>query len=78
MSELTKCNYCNMLYFKKTAANVNKRVVTRPGTGQLGGLDVYVLPSGTTLPEGEIAEGDEFHKKYWVAWLMKLSDHCVC
>lgn len=71
------CNYCNMQWIKKTAANVNKSVITREGTGELAGTNVYVVPSGTVIPE-KIISDDEFTKKYWVAWFMKLPDHCAC
>ena len=74
---MSKCNYCYMQWIKRTAANVNKGVVTRPGTGELGGTDVYVLPSGVKVPE-VIVSDDVFSKKYFVAWFMKLTGHCVC
>lgn len=72
-----KCNCCNMRWIRKTAANVNKCVVTRPATGKLGGTTVYVLPSGVAIPEVIVCD-DVFSKKYFVAWFMKLTDHCVC
>lgn len=77
MSELTKCCYCYMQWIKKTAVNVNKSVITRACAGQLGGINVYVVPSGTVIPKVIIAD-DVFSKKYFVAWFMKLTDYCVC
>lgn len=77
MSERTKCNFCDMKWIKKTAANVNKSVIKRMSTGELGGTNVYVVPSGTAIPE-VIVRDDEFSKKYFVAWFWKLTDHCVC
>lgn len=74
---MSKCNFCNMQWIKKTAANVNKSVITRMGKGQLGGTDVYVVPSGTVVPE-KIISDDEFSRKYFVAWFMKLTDYCAC
>lgn len=74
---MSKCNFCNMQWIKKTAANVNKTVVTRAGTSQLGGVTVYVVPSGITIPEKIVNDGP-FFNKYFVAWFMKLGDRCVC
>jgi len=71
------CNFCTMQWIKETAANVNKSVITRAGTGELKGTEVYVVPSGTVIPE-TIVHDDAFSKKYFVAWFMKLPDSCAC
>ena len=71
------CNFCNMQWIKKSATVENKSVITRTGSEQLGGTNVYVVPSGTVIPE-KIISDDEFSKKYFVAWFMKLPDHCAC
>ena len=77
MSELTQCNYCSMKDIKREAKGKGHRVVTREGTGQLGGINVYILPPGVEMAK-VIKDDDEFSKKYFVAWFMKLSESCVC
>ena len=67
MSELTPCNYCTMQRIKGEAKSKNEIVITKKGTGVLGGIDVYVLPKGET-PK----------KKYFRAWFMALGKYCEC
>ena len=72
-----QCNYCTMQQIKRDAKLNYKKVITRDGTGQLGGTDVFVVPQNTSVPE-KIVNDNVFSTKYFVAWFMKLPDHCAC
>ena len=82
MSELTPCNYCTLQWIKQRAKKAGNQVVVRKG-GWFNGVDVFVVPPGIGIPEvidsgDDKHNGDEFTKKYFCAWFMKLTDHCVC
>ncbi len=68
MSELTPCNYCNLRSIKRRAEANNQQVTL------LNGQDVYVHPKAVdikSLPHDQ-------REQYWRAWLMAITDHCVC
>ena len=81
MSDLTRCNYCTLQNIKRRAKEEGNKVILKPGWR--GGTDVYVVPKGVAIPKEvksgtDKEEGDEFHKKYCVAWFMELTSHCAC
>lgn len=78
MSALTQCNYCSLRAIKHRAVHEHKHVHTCMGGGRLSGVDVYVIPVTMDAPKGKITEASEFHKQYWVAWFMEITDRCVC
>jgi hypothetical protein len=65
MSELTPCNYCSLKKIKIRAEKEGK-IVTAVGQ------DIYIHP-----PE---VERKDLHEDgpYWAAWMMEITDHCVC
>jgi sugar phosphate isomerase/epimerase len=65
MSELTPCNYCSLKTIKRRAEKHGLKVTVIGGT-------VYAHPPDVTEPAK--AEGD----KYWTAWMMEITDYCVC
>ena len=66
MSELTICNYCTLQKYKKEI---------KPGYKlSIIGNDVYIHPESIEYKDMTFAERD----RYWQAWLMEISDHCVC
>lgn len=69
MSILTECNYCKYKAIIKFQKKIGKRVMKIPSfkMGSMGGFEVYVLK-----------KGEKPSKKNWVAWMMKITDHCVC
>lgn len=76
MSELTSCNYCNLKRIKDRAKKDGLEV-TLLKDRKYGGINVYVHPSTVVIdcmPGGENGE----REKYYRAWLMALTDHCVC
>lgn len=85
MSSLTSCNYCNMRRLKDRAKKRGMIVKTLPGRF-MGGIEVFIVPKGTTTDEISMWEGasnilpngDENHCKYWKAWFMELPNHCCC
>lgn len=78
MSELTQCNYCNLEAIKANARK-KKQWVTLLGLphSKLGGIEVYVHPKDVTITALEKQDKKEI-KKYWVAWMWVITDHCVC
>lgn len=85
MSEFTICNYCILEEIKLETEKAGSTVYLRP-SGFMGGTDVFVVPEGEKLPEkedmvqpcDEYPNGNEAYSKYHKAWLMNISDHCVC
>jgi hypothetical protein len=77
MSELTTCNYCNLEAIKADARK-KKYCVTLMGLpkSKLGGIEVYVHPKD--MPITQLNQKEEGTKKYWVAWMWVITDHCVC
>lgn len=77
MSELTKCNFCDLTRIKEEAKE-NKEVVTvvpsKGKIGSLGGVEVYVHPRDVFIEGLTKSQA----KRYWVAWMMEVTDHCVC
>lgn len=67
MSELTTCNYCKLESIRRDAKKKNMKVVCMPSRYELGGEEVYV-----------VKKGDKPNKKNWIAWIMGITDHCVC
>jgi hypothetical protein len=65
MSELTQCNWHSLQAYYRRYGKGNVRL--RPGTGELGGLDVFVR-EGPDQPWSEEPAG----------WFWVLTDHCVC
>jgi hypothetical protein len=77
MSELTPCNYCNLAGIKHEAKLKKQKVTIVPSKGKvgsLGGVEVYVHPRGVFIEALTMSQA----KRYWVAWMMKITDHCVC
>ncbi len=72
-----QCNHCTMKWIRQTAKKLKKNIVLRNGTGDLGGISVYVIPAEITVPE-KIISDDAFSKKYFTAWFMELTTHCAC
>lgn len=85
MSELTRCNYCNLQALKRQAKAEGKRVVRRPSKF-LNGIDVWLVPKGEQLPPPKdmidpcnaYPNGNLAYAKYHVAWFYSLSDRCCC
>ena len=85
MSELTQCNYCSLKQIKANARKKRMKVVLLPSSF-MGGTDVFVVPRH--IPKAEIKRwkdcdaappnGDMFYRKYHVAWMMSIGDHCEC
>ncbi len=79
MSELTICNCCSLKGIRRRAKEAGKRVyVMRNVRWTSGGVNVYVLPSDVYVPIQGIVEDSEFHKKYFTAWFMEVSQSCAC
>ena len=75
MSELTPCNYCSLSRIKRRAEDDGFKVTIIPDSQDglaANGMAVYVHSPDVTDPAK--AEGD----KYWTAWMMEVTDHCVC
>lgn len=65
MSEMTRCNFCRLQSIQKEADEKGLKVTIIHG-------DVYMHPkdfeAGKLNPDS----------KFWQAWFMELSTHCVC
>ena len=71
MSELTSCNYCNLQRYKRQAKEQNARLYLR-------GQDVFIVPKGQKLDMTVDPKTGNHTSGQWVAWLMEITDHCVC
>lgn len=73
MSELTPCNYCTFRRIKHRAALRDWRVTKK--VDKDGWTNIYVHPSNVTeFPNRYDGEPS----RYFVASMMKITDHCVC
>lgn len=66
------CNYCTFQRIKKRAKKEGKKVTIRKASGPLGGVDIFVHPTGIK-PEGFLSRAE-----YFEAWFMELPDKCAC
>lgn len=74
MSELTSCNHCNLERMRCDARAHKQRVTLIPATWGLGGVEVYVHPRTVNVRKLTKAQA----KRYWRAWMMEVTEHCVC
>jgi hypothetical protein len=75
MSELTPCNYCSLNRIKRRANEKGLQVTL---LSSRGGFDVYVHPADVTVNRETVGDEEGKPSSYWGAWLMALTDHCVC
>ena len=78
MGKGTLCNFCSLKMIKASAEQTGGTVVIRPGTGGLGGSEVYVVPKGATLDERKDPETGNDLGGQWKSWMMEIPDHCCC
>ena len=74
MSELTTCNYCNLKRMEEDAKAEGNKVTLIPSKSKMGGSEVYVHPRSINIKKfnrGQL-------QRFWVAWMMEITDHCVC
>lgn len=75
MSELTQCNSCSLKGIKSDARKKGAKVtILNDGDFGLGGVNVYTHPK-----EIKIAKlSKSAREKYFKAWFMELTTHCIC
>jgi len=83
MSELTSCNFCNLQAIRRDAKRDKLKIIKRRSISALGGYDIYAVPKTVNIPRTIIGctennEGDSFHTKYFVGWMMEIGTHCEC
>lgn len=61
------CNWCNYNALVRDAKANGKRIVKRPSTGILGGVDLY-----------RVKPREAPSKRNWIAWMMALPNECHC
>jgi hypothetical protein len=72
MSELTRCNYCQLLSIN-ARAKIKRLVVTKQGDTAPGGT----FPNGVTIlmsPRGVVPD----RNVHFVAWFADLTTRCAC
>lgn len=67
------CNYCTLRNIKRRAKKLNIKVTIIKNSA-VGGCDVYTHLRTINIEKLEI----EQRKRYFMAWLMKVTSHCVC
>lgn len=85
MSDNMPCNHCTMQWLKRNIKKTDK-VITRNSLGNLGGVDVFVVPKNKTLPPNaemkgpskKLPNGCKVYNKYHKMWFMELTDFCAC
>lgn len=70
MSILTECNYCKYQAIVKFQKKVGNRVVKILSTKQVGGWEICALKKGEN--------GEKISEENWIAWMIEITDHCVC
>lgn len=77
MSELTRCNFCNLFAIQEYAKRTKRDVIIMESKTSAeilgGGSNVYTVPTGTNLPDKK-----EDREKYFEAWFWSIPDHCCC
>lgn len=76
MSSLTLCNYCSMQRIRRQTPDTHRLVMSKNDWG-LGGTTVYRVPKDIEIPK-PIVRDSEFHKEYFVSWLMEIPKRCCC
>jgi hypothetical protein len=76
MSELTKCNYCDLKSIRRRARARGEKIVVVGQTAyripkSMSKRDFMKLPTGSV--DARTGKG-----KYFVAWFMAIPDHCCC
>lgn len=74
MSELTICNCCNLARMRREAIRKKKRVTVVPSTFTMGGFEVYMHPRSVQIKQCT----EEEKKRFWVAWMMEITEKCAC
>lgn len=74
MSELTTCNHCNLERIRRDAKKAGHRVTLEGSTWGMGGVEVYVHPKALNFR----TFNKNMKRRYWVAWMMEVTEHCVC
>jgi len=67
------CSYCKVKALREEARERGLVVRVRRSKDTLGGVMVYMIPSGT--PEDETTDDSS---RYFCEWLPSLNDTCVC
>lgn len=75
MSELTKCNFCDLQRIKASAKKNRLKVTMLESTlCSMGGIDVFVHPKNIEIIRLSQKAREEFFK----AWMWKITDYCCC
>jgi hypothetical protein len=75
MSELTRCNFCNLRDIKARAKKRGMKVtLIRDDSFKPGGKNIYVHPPSVNVRKLE----DEPRKEYCVGWMWEIGRSCSC
>lgn len=66
---MSQCNHCSMKAIERDARKQGKRVVKMPSAlmGSMGGFEIHVT-----------GPWEKPSKKNFKAWMMEITQHCVC
>lgn len=79
MSELTRCNYCDLEWIKKDAQKDGLKVMILSSNFELGGYEIFTVPKNILKKEIKNWEiDDENWRKYHRAWMWSIPDRCCC
>jgi len=74
MSELTRCNYCNVKRLKIDAKKCGMKVTKKLAKYALGGYDFFVHPKEIMIdPQNPVDRN-----QYFRMWCMEISSSCEC
>ncbi len=76
MSSRTQCNFCNLNDLKDRTP-LDQMLVRGKSNWGMGGINFYRVPKNLKIPR-PIVEDSEFHKQYFVSWLMEIPKRCRC
>lgn len=79
MSELTSCCHCSLKGIE-SRAKARGLVITKLPSKFMGGTDVFVHPPNIVITEleGWNVPDHPIREKYFSAWMMQITEFCVC
>lgn len=84
MSELTTCNYCNLLHYRRVAAGRGMKLTLlkdeegdkelKDALPDVDSRVVMIHPHDVDVTKLK----DPTESEWWYSTMMKVTDHCVC
>ena len=73
MSELTRCNYCSLKYYRRVYSKQGKRILVVNSGGFIP-FDIYAVPRGVRW----CGLTRDQREQCWISSMMEIGDSCAC